>query len=323
MSGRDRIRRGWTHRRLGIGAEQIGEHALAETEALLTRVGARGTTTSAFLEADPFSTALLDYACDIDRTAGIAAVDAIPVASELLRLTPVDGHPRRPTWRVMLPALSGSLAAVVVVLTLLLGRTSTAPVMPSLSVTAESQQLLRHANTLLAAAASAAPAQRTRLVTEAKADLTHVTRLLPLAPPPARSGLRQRLHALNRQMRPLAPPPQRATSGGAATGSRSGSGGGSGDGDNDSRTSTGSGAGTGTPLRQQPPRRRPPAQGVDTTSSTVSGSQATPPDTIRPPRPGTGTGTGTAVPPQLGGQSDPSHLPPRTGPTAQQPAGAV
>ena len=299
MSRRDRIQHRWTHRRLGIGAERSGELAMAETDAMLTRVGARrAATTSTFVDADPMSAALLDFVCDIDLVAGIAAVDATPVAAELLRLNPVRRRARRLTWRVVIPAMSGSLAALVVALAILLVRTSSTPA-PSLSATAESRQLLSHADNLLTAAAAAtAPADRTRLVREARADLRHVSHLLPLAPPPDRSGIRRRLHALDHRVAPLAPPAHQSSSTGTDT------------------------TGAGTPPHRHSPVRRPPAPDTNSGRSTQTSGESTgtntPPDATDPEpatRPtGTGVlpsqGSGEYPPPPGMGQQRPGSQPP-------------
>lgn len=208
------LRRRWTHRRLGLGAVDAG---LADTERLLTAVGLRRTSTGEV--SDGFEVALFDYVRRIDQVAGIADIEATPIPIAALR-TPAAKRPlRRFGWGVLIPATSGALATIALAVTLVVaGSTSKAPTAaptssptlstePTLSAVAQSRQLLDHADRLLTVAKAAAPARRTKLVAEVRADLSHVARLVPLAPPHARSRLRTQMKTLDRRVKPLAPPP--------------------------------------------------------------------------------------------------------------------
>jgi hypothetical protein len=219
MNRRDRIRRQWTHRRLGLGTAIPADAAMARTDALLTAVGGRSTSTGSI--ADTFESALLDFVCDLDLAAGIADLETRPLPVAALRLSATPPRKRRFSWQVLIPAMGGGLAAVVATVALLIGGSSASRA-PALSATAESKQLLSHADLLLAAAQHATDTERTQLVAEAKADLTHVARLLPLAPPPERPAIRSQLNVLNQRARPLARPP--ADSGQRGANRRSGGG---------------------------------------------------------------------------------------------------
>jgi hypothetical protein len=266
---------------------------MARTEAMLTSVGARRTT-SAGLSGDAFEVALFEFVCDIDLTAGVAEIDATPIPHATLRAQATPPQRRRPSWRLLVPALTSGVAAVAIGLILLVAGSS--PVKePALTATAESQQLLTHADMLLTAAQSAAATERTKLVTEAKADLTHVTRLLPLAPPAARPEIRAQLQDLNQRMAPLSPTQRPRPTANDGDGARSGqvapqrTGGGA------TTTDSSSDAGATTPDRQQPPLRRPPGDNTTTTQSTTGGPR---PPATGDTSAGTTTTSGTGPAPQ-------------------------
>lgn len=200
MSERNRIRRAWTHRRLGIGASPVSDVALAQTDALLAAVGARQVPSTG-LGVSEFDSALFDYVCAVDLAAGVPGTDAAPIPLPALRAEPAPARRRRVTWRVLIPAAATGLAGMVLATFLVLGdqdRTS-----PELTATAQSKQLLNHADMLLTAAKSATASERTKLVAEAKADLNHVSRLLPLAVAQARPAIRTRLRQLDERVSPL------------------------------------------------------------------------------------------------------------------------
>ncbi|HWC36365.1 MAG TPA: hypothetical protein VG650_16275 [Mycobacteriales bacterium] len=328
MSRRDELRRHWTHRRLGLGAA-AADPALARTEALLAAVGARHTPAADDLTGG-FDAALFDLAVDIDLVAGVADIDAQPVPLAALRAG--ARRRRRPGWRVLVPVAGTGLAALAIVSVLLVTGGSTAG-RPALSATAESQQLLTHADLLLTAATAATPAKRTALVAQARADLTHVSRLLPLAPPAARPAIRSQLQLLDRRARPLTPRPTTTTSNSGSGQPRVGGDDGrmQGDGAGQSHgtgSSGSSGSGTvggsingsvsgddETPVRQRPPVRRP-QQDAPAADNAGSGQDAV----TNPPPSGTASGqpanSGTRPPP---GSSQPR--PPDTGGSgAGQPA---
>lgn len=297
MIRHDRIRRQWTHRRLGLGAAVVAERELARTEALLTAVGARRTTSGGI---DGFEAALFDYACDIDLVTNVAAIDATPIPIASLRAQVAPRRPKRGlSWRVLIPTASTALAAIVTAMALVLavGSTTTSPAM---SATAESQLLLSHADKLLTAAQSATANDRAKLVTEAKADLSHVSELLPLAPATDRRELRARMQLLDNRARPLAspPPPQRSSAGDT--------------GDQPRGARPERGGGTATP-QPQTPVRQSPASGTGPT--TQSG----------PPRSGPSgqtTGQTSTLPSGPGVQRPPPRQPPGgAAPPPSQPAG--
>ena len=322
-------RRTWTHRRLGIDAPTNDQRALAETESMLAAVGARRTTLP--IEADPFAAALLDFACDLDLYAGVAATDAAPVPAELLRLDVPRSRKSRISWKVLIPATSGAMAALVVMLTLLLsGSPGTTPT-SGLSATAESRRLLSHADTLLRAAATAESGERASLIREARADLHHVTRLLPLAPPAARPAIRQRLRSLNDRARPFAGSGSGGKTPVGNTGNRAGSGSG-GDPQTDpgqhqpqGESATASGASEATATTPPPPRRhRPPPQqlqpnpqgdGTQLQSSDVSTTTVT----QQPPPP---QGASPALPPPPPPQGGEGGTRPRSPGSGQSTPGA-
>lgn len=284
--------------------------AVARTEVLLTAVGARRTASY----GDAFEAALLDFTCDVDLLAGIAELDAAPIPAAALRVQRKrsgSSAARRPSWRVLVPAMSGGVAALVVAVTLVFVSGSATTGGSALSATAESRQLLGHADMLLTAARTATAAERSRLVTEAKADLTHVSRLLPLAPPPAQPAIRARMQLLNSEVRPL------ARSGSAERGIRR-SGGGSRVSDPGTAETAPPPNGsdgsheTSPPARERLPIRRPPAGagGQVRTADEPAATQSAPPQ-----RPATLSG-GTAAAPQQGTQYPPDA---RSGTGGQPP----
>jgi hypothetical protein len=306
--------RAWTHRRLGIGAGRLTDRALAETDAMLSRVGGRSTGAAApSLDGDSFESALLDFTCEVDVLAGVPALDATPVATDLLRLAPASRRKRRQlSWRMGVPAMGAGLVALAVAVTLLVTGTPPSTTTPSLSAAAESTQLLRHADTLITAATGAVPAKRAVLVREAKADLRHVGRLLPLTPPQTRSSLRAQLHVLRHRM-PTATPSsgenEQPTSSNATTSSTqppprhrrppTQSGSDQGTGTSTTTTSGGSGGSNGRPLERRPGSGGSPApdrMGVSDREPAPPAAGASPPPRDRPDgtqramptRPGTG-----------------------------------
>jgi hypothetical protein len=153
-----------------------------------------------------------------------------------------------------------------------------------LTATAESKQLLSHAGMLLTAARAAGSADRSMLVTEAKADLTHVARLLPLAPPRDQPGLRTELQRLNRQVPPMAAPAARHDDAARHRADATSSG---------TRYGEGAGAtagGRNAPVADQPPRQR---QSTRDSSTPPTGGAANRPPTAQP----SGTQQGTEPPP--------------------------
>jgi hypothetical protein len=258
--------------------------AMARSEALLAAVGARRVPSG----ADPFDTALFDFVCDLDQLVGVAEIDSrpIPVAALQSRPRPV----RRPSRWVLLPAMSGGIAAFVVLLALLLTGSATTSGAPALTATAESKQLLTHAGLLLTAAQSAAGDARTRLVTEAKADLKHVRRLLPLAPPPAQPAIRTQLQQLTERVAPMAPPPHHSTA--AVSRGEPAAGPGSPAAEGPVTAPASNGQGPDGPTRQRPPRR------FETRTLDPQGRSqpmTAPQQTAPPTQPGSG---GTGVAPQ-------------------------
>jgi hypothetical protein len=217
MSRRARIRRQWTHRRLGLGAAHPVDVESLRTESLLAAVGAR----RAGFSADAFDAALLDFVCDVDLTVGLPALEATPLPLAELRAA-MPATRRRVTWRVLVPTMTTGVAVVAVLVTAMLLGPST-PTSPALTATAESNQLLTHADTLLTAARHATAPDRAKLLTEAKADLNHVSRLLPLTAPQSRPEIRERLEALGERAEPLTAKPSRAAASDAedATGTES------------------------------------------------------------------------------------------------------
>ncbi len=338
MSRGGNIRRDWTHRRLGLGASKPREVQLANTDALLTAVGSRD---SARFDGDPLADALLDFAYDVDLDYGVGELDAVPIPAELLRLTPAAPSPRRVTWRVLAPAMGTALAAVIVAATVLISRGQVV-VSPAATATVESRQLLRHADLLIADASTASPRQRDRLVSEARADLTHVSHLLPLTLAQQRPEIRHQLDTLEqrvaaspagraaRQSAPAAAPRpnlgDRGAGGNGGTGGTGGGGtgnGGTGNGGTVIRQpvpGTGTGTGTGTVVTPEPTHPSPaPTAGAQppprrSAPATPVGQQSQPaaPPTGAPPtgQPGTGQpGTG-----------QPRTGQPRQQPTRQPPA---
>jgi hypothetical protein len=220
---------------------------------------------------DAFDAALFDFVCDLDLTARVAEMDATPIPHAALRAQATPARRRRSSLRVLIPATSGAAAIAIGLTLLLVGGPSTVDA-PALSATAQSRQLLTHADMLLTAASSAAPTDRTKLVAEAKADLTHVSRLLPYAVPQSRPGIREELRLLDERVQPLAkmrveraadnddeaddaaaPGDTSAPSaGGTAPAAESG----------DDRTQA--------PVEGQPPARRVPAGDAATTESTAT-----------------------------------------------------
>lgn len=180
---------------------------MAHTDALLNAIGARRSSPTG-TSGEAFEAALLDFVCDLDLLGGIAEIDATPIPVAALRSQP--RRTRRPGWRVLLPATSGGVAALFAMLVLVFVGGPATTSAPALSATAESKQLLSHASLLLTAAQTADGAARTRFVTEAKADLKHVRRLLPLAPPPAQPAIRSQLQQLNERVEPMTPTPARS-----------------------------------------------------------------------------------------------------------------
>jgi hypothetical protein len=285
-----------------------GDAQLAHTDALLTSVGAREAGS---IGGDAFATALLDFAYDVDLTVGIADLDTQPIPVEQLRLTAAPVRPRRVTWRVLVPATGTALAAIVVAATVLIGRANPVVVSPSATATAESHQLLEHANTLIADATKAAPAVRKRLVSEARADLVHVTHLLPLAPPEQRPALRKQLNSLEQRVVP--PPPHAANTSGNNGGNGSSGTSGSSSG---TPIRSGSGDGTGTVVPSPAPTEggqqpSPPPihsgpggsdSGTGSGEGGTSGASSGPPTRPQPPQAG-GSGSGRQGPPPGSGGS--------------------
>ena len=282
MRRRDQIRREWTHRRLGLGAVPATDAAMARTDWLLAAVGARRTT-STDMSADGFDAALFDFVCDIDLTAGVREVDATPIPIAALRAQLPTPRRRRLTWQVLVPVAS-SVAAVAIVATMLLVGGSSHTASPALAATAQSKQLLTHAETLLTAASSAATADRAELVAEAKADLTHVSRLLPLTQPQAQPAIRTQLRLLDRRMKPLAPQPP----------SRSGSSG---------------GQQTSAPVHRRPPVRQAPPDTIGGGRTTPSRPAPSGSDQTAGDPPATGEGAAGRNPPATGEGSAPQQRP--------------
>jgi hypothetical protein len=291
MSRGGNVRRDWTHRRLGLGAMRPSEAQLTHADALLTAVGGRD---GGSIGSDPFAAALLDFAYDVDLVVGIADLEAQPIPVEQLRLAPAPARRRRPTWSVLIPAMGTALAAIVVAATVLIGRGNPVVVSPTATATVESHQLLRHADELIADATKAAPAARKRLVSEARADLAHVTHLLPLTPNGQRPALRRQLLSLEQQVAPP-PPPARSSAQGSRSG-RSGSTGSGANGSGSAQAGSGQGASTVGP------------GGGSGSSGTTGSSSGTPI--------GSGSGTGAVLPPPLPTNGSERPLPPpvRTGP---------
>lgn len=297
------IRRDWTHRRLGLGVVKPSDAQLVHTDALLTAVGAREAS-AAVVTADSFAAALLDFALDVDLTAGIADIDATAIPVELLRLTPGPAAPRRVTWRIAIPAVSTAVAAIVVGIGVLLGRGTPVIVSPTATAAAESRQLLTHAHSLIADAGKASTrVERQRLVTEARADLNHVSRLLPLTATGDRPAIRRQLYSLEEQVRPT---PQQGTTGESrANGSQAGPS------DNGSSGSSSNGSGDpgttvqgGTPGQgdQRPVYGRGPRTGTFGAGGGTQPINPSPPPTQPPPAGGApGSGDGHQGPPLGGG----------------------
>jgi hypothetical protein len=232
---------------------------MARTESLLAAVGARLTPAASF-SADALDTALFDFVCDVDLVAGLSAIDAKPISVAVLRAASPPARRRRMTWRVLIPtATSGIAATAIAITTFVVGSSSSTS--PAVAASAESRQLLTHADTLLTAASHAAAADRADLVTEAQADLSHVSRLLPLADPESRPEIRDRMAALDERAEPLAAkPPRRTASANNGTTGRNTSptganrlpnGGATGGAGSGSRN----GDGTDPPVRERPVRR--------------------------------------------------------------------
>lgn len=320
---RDPNNRSWTHRRLGLGASKPSSAQLAHTDAMLSAVGARqaGTTSVA---NDPFASALLDFACDVDLVARVAELDTTPIPTELLRLPPATVKPRRFTWRVLVPAMGTAIAALVVGIAVLVGSGTRTIPSPAETATAESHQLLRHADALLGDASKASAADRERLVSQAEADLSHVSRLLPLTATSDRAAIRQQLQSLEERVRyvPAQPAPSGSGAGSSGSGrvgqpSTSGQGT-SGQGGSSQSGTSGPGAETGTVVVPAGGVRRPspPPSGTGTggTNTTTNGASGTAPTTIGTS--GTGTsgtlggtptsGSTTPPPPRPGGGPGPS-----------------
>jgi uncharacterized membrane protein YgcG len=346
MSGRsfDRLRGGWTHRRLGLGRTRPSDAALAHVDGVLTEVGGRIPRDLARdLAPDPVRVALLDFVADIDLT-----IDTMPTASQSFDAQQFDaGQYRRSLMvemaridepavvsrrtplrqRLLIPAMSAATAAVVLIAVFVAGRGSndTTVGTPASAASSESQVLLRHASLLLTAASTASEANRIVLVREARSDLQHVSKLLPLIGAPARPTVRLQLRSLERRAKPK-PTTHPSHAAGSTTGSGStptkgsaaGSGSSSGSGTGSSSTgsgSTGSSTGsgsvghgtrpTGPPAGNQPvhhPRPNPTqppvgSQGPTGHNPTGSGSGQRPvaqgPQGQLPSGPGTGSGNGT------------------------------
>lgn len=330
MNPRDRIRRQWTHRRLGLGSAQPTDLELAHTEALLAAVGARRAPAAA--SADRLEVALFDFVCDTDLAAGVPAIEAVPVPLTALRAALPAARRTRLTRRLLIPAATSGVAAIAIAISALFAGSS-APTSPALTATAESRQLLSHADTLLTAASHATADDRARLVTEAKADLSHVSRLLPLAAPEARSEIRERMTALDQRAQPLSVSSPRPTA--ATRNDSSSDGAASTDGlsapQSTSATTdsgTGSGDGTGTPVYRRP-ISRPPASGsagdgtvtaAPVSSGGTSSGDPTPAGIAPRPRPTTAGGRAPRGSAQDGApQGMPQQQPPRGGAPPPRP----
>ncbi|HVT64417.1 MAG TPA: hypothetical protein VHD81_04645 [Mycobacteriales bacterium] len=296
MSPRDGLRRQWTHRRLGLGNVQPTDSELASTESLLASVGARRPPIAG--SADGFDATLFDFVCDIDLAAGVPAIDAVPIPLSALRATLPTPRSTRLTWRVLIPAAMSGVAAVAIAISAILAGSPT-PDSPALTATAESRQLLTHADTLLTAASHAASSDRATLVSEAKADLSHVSRLLPLAAPSARSAIRDRMTALDRRAKPLSAGSPRPSA---------------------SADTVSSGDGETTPVRERA-GQRPPATHADgsdrtgTAAPTNEGGAASGESPTTQPAPRPQQTAGTLPPPSGGGMRG---TPPQ-GTTQEQP----
>jgi hypothetical protein len=270
--GFDRIRGGWTHRRLGLGRTRPSDAALAHADALLTEVGSRIPEDLARdLAPDPVRVALLDFVADIDLTIETAPrTDAFDVtsfrAAHQIEMQRVDEKPAPRTRlrdRLLLPAMSAATAAVVLIAVFVVGRSTNDPVgTPSTAAATESRTLLQHASLLLDAASSAQPSQRTELVREARSDLQHVNRLLPLISAPNRPPVRSKLQSLERQTNDAqsTAKPQSTTSGGTTKPSSSAKAGATGS------TAT-------TPPAKHQSSNQPPASGKTGSGGSTSGSQ--------------------------------------------------
>lgn len=281
MSPRDRIRRRWTHRRLGLGAAgQAGCHdELARTDAMLTTVGARRPPNT----GSAFEAALFDFVCDLDLAAGVPDIDRTPIPIAALRAKAAAPRRRRFGWRVLLPTASAGLAALAIAATMVFAAGSSPSNPTALTATAESKQLLTHADMLLTSAEAATATERADLVTEAKADLSHVSRLLPLAPPQSQPEIRQRLQLLDRRVQPLTSRHRKSPRSGAIN---PGTGGGSGGTPSSNTAGAASGSdpgadGTAETQHRNPSLRRPPATDENGGRRTGPGG---------PPRSGTNSG---------------------------------
>lgn len=267
MNRRNRVRHQWTHRRLGLGAAQPADAALTRTESLLAAVGARRTP-AVGVPGDAFEAALFDLVCDVDLTIGLPALEATPVPlTELRTAQPI--RRRRQLFSWLIPAATSGVAVVVIAITAVFVDPAI-PTSPALAAAAESRQLLTHADSLLTAASHAAVKERAKLVTEARADLSHVSQLLPLAAPQTRSEIRERMEALDQRAKPLTAKPTRTTGVEDAGPTDDPSGeadaplGGSDSADaSESSAGTAGGSGGQNPPRRHRPGRRPPAPDAD------------------------------------------------------------
>lgn len=171
-------------------------HDECATTAMLSAVGRRERPAG----GGDVAVALLTWAEDIDTVAR-PIVDRAPVPAA----TPAPTRRRLPRprarwWQGGVAALATAAAAVVgVVLSDDHPPTQARVVSISASAAAESSQLLDHAGDVLheAASTSSTKTQET-LVAQARADLQHVRRLLPLLAPADRSRLARVVHLRSR-----------------------------------------------------------------------------------------------------------------------------